>query len=132
MSTSKIINDFNKCLLREKILDLKYHLNNYKKQEDDINPIIESIKNIDSSHKFGDFKYNESITTMEAMNNPRIEKLSGYLKNLKRNKKYKFYEERINSAKKKNYNIKSLDILKYSDCMHGIEKTCVLDGDLHT
>ena len=129
MSTSKIINDFNKCLLREKILDLKYHLNNYKKQEDDINPIIESIKNIDSSHKFGDFKYNESITTMEAMNNPRIEKLSGCLKNLKRNKKYKFYEERINSAKKKNYNIKSLDILKYSDCVPNNEKKSInVDG----
>ena len=125
MSTSKIINDFNKCLLREKILDLKYHLNNYKKQEDDINPIIESIKNIDSSHKFGDFKYNESITTMEAMNNPRIEKLSGYLKNITRNKKYKFYEERINSAKKNNYNIKSLDILKYSDCVSITEKKSV-------
>ena len=63
------------------------------------------------------------------MNNPRIEKLSGCLKNLKRNKKYKFYEERINSAKKRNYNIKSLDILKYSDCIPNNEKKSInVDG----
>ena len=125
MSTSKIINDFNKCLLREKFLDFKYHLNIHKKQENDIKPLFESIKNIDSTHKFGEFNYNESITTTEAMNNPRIEKLSGYLKNITRNKKYKFYEERINSAKKNNYNIKSLDILKYSDCVSITEKKSV-------
>ena len=122
MSTSKIINDFNKCLLREKFYDFKYDINSYKKKQNDIKTLFNSIKNNKSDNEFYEFKSNDSITTTEALNNPHLKKLSGCLKNITRNKNYKFYTQRIQSSKKKDYNIKTLDILKYSDCVEFSQK----------
>ena len=44
MSISKIINDFNKCLLREKFYDYKYNLNNFMKKPNDIKTLFDTIK----------------------------------------------------------------------------------------
>ena len=117
MSTIKIINDFNRCLLREKFYEYKYNINNFKKKHNDIQALFETIKNNEYYNEFQDLKFNDSLTTTEAMNNPHLEKLSKYLKTIKKNKNYKFYKERIPSSRKRNYNIKTLDILKYSDCV---------------
>ena len=122
MSTSKIINDFNKCLLREKFYDYKYNLNNFMKKPNDIKTLFDTIKNNKSDNEFYEFSSNDSITTTEALNNPHLKKLSGCLKNITRNKNYKFYTERMQSSRKKDYNIKALDIKKYSDCVRVSQK----------
>ena len=122
MSTSKIINDFNKCLLREKFYDYKYNLNNFMKKPNDIKTLFDTIKNNKSDNEFYEFSSNDSITTTEALNNPHLKKLSGCLKNIARNKNYKFYTERMQSSRKKDYNIKTLDIKKYSDCVRVSQK----------
>ena len=122
MSTSKIINDFNKCLLREKFYDYKYNLNNFMKKPNDIKTLFDTIKNNKSDNEFYEFSSNDSITTTEALNNLHLKKLSGCLKNITRNKNYKFYTERMQSSRKKDYNIKALDIKKYSDCVRVSQK----------
>ena len=114
MSTSKIINDFNICLFREKIYDFKYNANKFKKKSYDIKTLFDSIKSNNSQNEF-DSKNNDSLTTVEALNNPHLEKLSKYLPKVRMNN-YEFCKKRINSSKK-NYNIKTLDILRYSDCV---------------
>ena len=117
MSTSKIINDFNKCLLKEKFYDYKYSINNYKKKQNNIKLLYDSIKQNKINNEFQENNSDESITTTEALNNPHLQKLSKYLNNITRNKKYKFYSKRTHSLKKTNYNIKTLDIQKYSGCV---------------
>lgn len=120
MSTTKIINDFNKCLLREKICDYKFNPNNFRKKPNNIISLFESIKTINSYNEFHESRYNEPLTTTEALNNPRLKRLSKCLNNIGNYKQdynhYKYCEQRLNSARK-NYNIKTLDILKYSDCV---------------
>ena len=122
MSTSKIINDFNKCLLKEKFYDYKYNLKNYRKKHNDIKSLFESIKNNNSDNEFQEFQPNDSITTNEALNNPHLEKLSRCLTNVTRNKKYKFYAQKNYSYHKKNYAIKTLNIQEYSNCVKIKEK----------
>ena len=114
MSTSKIINDFNICLFREKIYDFKYNATKFKKKTNDIKSLFDSIKSNNSQNEF-DSKFNDSLTTVEALNNPHLVKLSKYLPEVRMNN-YELYKKRINSSKK-NYNIKTLDILRYSDCV---------------
>ena len=114
MSTSKIINDFNICLFREKIYDFKFNANKFKKKTNDIKSLFDSIKSNNSKNEF-DSKFNDSLTTVEALNNPHLVKLSKYLPKVRMNN-YELYKKRINSSKK-NYNIKTLDILRYSDCV---------------
>ena len=119
MSTSKIINDFNICLFREKIYDFKYNSNKTKKKSNDIKSLFNTIKSNNSQNEF-DSKFNDSLTTVEALNNPHLEKLSYFLPKVTMNNK-EFSRKRINSSKK-NYNIKSLDILRYSDCVKFVQK----------
>ena len=114
MSTSKIINDFNICLFKEKIYDFKFNTNKSKKKSYDIKSLFSTIKSNNSQKQF-DSKFNDSLTTVEALNNPKLEKLSYFLPKVTMNNK-EFSRKRINSSKK-NYNIKSLDILRYSDCV---------------
>jgi len=115
MSTSKIINDFNKCLFIEKYYDFKFNTNKFKKKSYDLKSLFSSIKSINSYNEF-DSKFNDSLTTVEALNNPRLEKLSKYLQKDTMNN-YEFCKKRINSSKK-SYNIKTLDIRKYSNCVN--------------
>ena len=122
MNASKIINDFNRCLLREKFYDFKYNINKYKKKKsNDIKSLFETIKNINSSYEFQYSKiFNASLTTTDAMNNPNLLRLAKCLENI-RNNNYKLNKRRINSTKK-NYKIKSLDIFEYSNCVKFTEK----------
>ena len=115
MSTSKIINDFNKCLFREKYYDFKLNTNKFKKKSYDLKSLFSSIKSINSYNEF-DSKFNDSLTTVEALNNPRLEKLSKYLQKDTMNN-YEFCKKRINSSKK-SYSIKTLDIRRYSNCVN--------------
>ena len=114
MSTSKIINDFNLCLFREKIYDFKFNTNKSKKKSYDIKSLFNTIKSNNSQKEF-DSKFNDSLTTVEALNNPKLEKLANFLPKVTMNNK-EFSRKRINSSKR-NYNIKSLNILTYSDCV---------------
>ena len=122
MNALKIINDFNRCLLREKFYDFKYNINKYKKKKsNDIKSLFETIKNINSSYEFQYSKiFNASLTTTDAMNNPNLLRLAKCLENI-RNNNYKLNKRRINSTKK-NYKIKSLDIFEYSNCVKFTEK----------
>lgn len=122
MNTSKVINDFNRCLLREKFYDFKYNINKYKKKKpNEIKTLFETIKNNNSYDEFQYSKiFNVSLTTNDAMNNPNFLKLGKCMKNIENNN-YKLNKKRINSTKK-NYKIKSLDIFEYSNCVKFSEK----------
>ena len=120
MNRTNIINKFKRCLLKENYYDFKYNPYKFLKKKINLKQLFDNKEN--SSYDNNNLnKFNDSLTTVEAMNNPRLKRIEKNLDIIEFNN-YKF-KRKTTISSKKNYTIKTLNIHKYSDCVLIPQKT---------
>ena len=131
MSASNIFNNYNKVLLQENYYNYKYHPSKRKNQKEIIISLMNAIK--DNDEKFELKKkdnLNDSLTTIDAMYNPHMLRLSEEeeipFDLIKQNK---IINQRKRTSKRRP-NSKAIDIHRYSDCVRLSEDKKVNDAFL--
>ena len=126
MSSSNVFNNYNKVLLRENYYNYKFNPYKREAQKKTIISLIHAIKNNDNDYDCNSLKHSDSLSTIDAMNNPYMLKFSEEEKNP--------YEIRIQNngklnkkGKKKTIN-KAIDIQRYSDCVKITENKTAHNG----
>ena len=113
MSASNILNNYNKLLLQENYYNYKYNPFKRKNQKEVILSLVNAIKFNDEKYEIKKSNLNDSLTTIDAMYNPHMLKLSN-------EDHYPFEQNNFNPRNKtarKRPNSKAIDIQRYSDCV---------------
>jgi hypothetical protein len=125
MSTSNIFNNYNKVLLKENYYNYLYNPSKKKSQRKIVISLANAIKNNDNNFDLNNEKHNDSLTTIDAMYNPYMLKLTeeeqSPFDNININIKSKNYilneiKQRQRTAKIRPKS-KAIDIQRYSDCV---------------
>lgn len=119
MSASNVFNNYNKLLLQENYYNFKYNPSKRKNQKEVIISLVNAIKNKDNEYVINNKNNNDSLSTLDAMYNPYLIKLSEEnqypLDSLKKNNKnYILNQRQISSTQRHN---KAIDIQRYSECV---------------
>lgn len=119
MSSSNVFNKYNKVLLQENYYNYKFNPYKRKNQKKVIISLVNAIKNKDNKHEIKNSNLNDSLSTIDAMNNPYMIKFSNeeqyaldYFKQYNNN--YNYNQRQISSTKRHN---KAIDIHRYSECV---------------
>ena len=127
--SNNVFRKYNKLLLTEKFYELKYNPSKKAKIKQKIIPLLYALKNNDDNYDNSQLKGNDSVSTIEAMNNPYMNKFSNFMyskneqnelmKNLspiksKSNKSRK-HSNVINTFNKTNSN--KICISEYAECL---------------
>jgi hypothetical protein len=129
MSTSNIFNNYNKVLLKENYYNYLYNPSKKKSQRKIVISLANAIKNNDNNFDLNNEKHNDSLTTIDAMYNPYMLKLTeeeqSPFDNININIKSKNYilneiKQRQRTAKIRPKS-KAIDIQRYSDCVKIID-----------
>lgn len=113
MSSSNIFNNYNKLLLQENYYNFKYNPYKRKNQKENIISLVNAIKFNNDNYEIKKSNLNDSLTTIEAIYNPYMLKLSD-------EDHYPFEQSNFNPRNKtarKRPNSKAIDIQRYSDCI---------------
>ena len=76
MSTSNVFNTYNKVLLKENYYNYLYNPSKIKNQRKVVLSLANAIKNHDNNYELNSEKNNDSLTTIDAMYNPYMLKLT--------------------------------------------------------
>ncbi len=123
MSTSNVFNTYNKVLLKENYYNYLYNPSKIKNQRKVVLSLANAIKNHDNNYELNSEKNNDSLTTIDAMYNPYMLKLTEEDQSpidniILKNKNYIMNEikQRQRTAKIRPKS-KAIDIQRYSDCV---------------
>ena len=122
MSASNVLNNYNKLLLQENFYNIKFNPSKRKNKKEVIISLVNAITNNDNNYQIKE-NPNDSLSTIDAMNNPYMLKFSEedklpydlYNQNDKNNKR-KILSQR-KKAQRKRPNSKAINIQRYSDCV---------------
>lgn len=128
MNASNVFNNYNKLLLKENYYNYLYNPSNRQNQKKIILSLADAIKKNDIHYEINNLKKNDSLTTIDAMYNPYMLKLTQEeqptYENIKLNNKNYILNEikqRQRTAKIRPKS-KAIDIQRYSDCVNFSEK----------
>ena len=123
MSASNVFNNYNRILLQENFYNYKFHPSKRKAQKETIITLINALKDKENKNNYElkNFKFNDSLSTFDAMYNPHMLKLSEEdqfpLELINKNNKNFIINKRVRTSKTKPNN-KQIDIQRYSDCVN--------------
>ena len=117
-SNVNVFNNYNRVLLRENLYNYKFNPYKRETQRRQIVSLYQAIKNNDNNYELNTLKQSDSLTTIDAMNNPYMLKFTEEEKNpydvIKQNNRNT--SKRNKTAQKRTVN-KGIDIQRYSDCI---------------